>query len=178
MHTTRKRFAGVDLYALYEAAVQNVEADLDFVERVFRKEHGVSPRRLKEDFCGTALLATEWAKRGPQRRSIGVDLDAEALAWARRHNLGPAGPSVAGRVELVHADVLAPSDLRADVVCALNFSYFLLPTRQQLLAYDSLPGGRPPSGGRPLSGGHGRPSDPPSVRPPARARSCRASRGR
>ena len=39
--------------------------------------------------------------------------------------------------------------------------------RQQLLAYDSLPGGRPPSGGRPLSGGHGRPSDPPSVRPPS-----------
>jgi SAM-dependent methyltransferase len=124
-----------DRFALYQEAVNAPADNIEFIERVYTEMRGVRPRVLKEDFCGTALLATEWAKRGPQRKSIGVDLDAEALAWARRHNLGPAGPAVSGRVELVHADVLAPNELRADVVCALNFSYFLLPTRQQLLAY-------------------------------------------
>ena len=124
-----------DRFALYQEAVNAPVDNIEFIERVYNEMRGVKPKVLKEDFCGTALLATEWAKRGPQRRSIGVDLDAEALAWARRHNLGPAGPTIASRIELIHADVLAPDERRADVVCALNFSYFLLPSRQQLLAY-------------------------------------------
>lgn len=124
-----------DRFALYQEAVNAPVDNIEFIERVYNEMRGVKPKVLKEDFCGTALLATEWAKRGPQRRSIGVDLDAEALAWARRHNLGPAGSTISSRIELVHADVLAPQEHRVDVVCALNFSYFLLPSRQQLLAY-------------------------------------------
>lgn len=124
-----------DRFALYQAAVNAPIDNIEFVERVYNEMRGVRPRVLKEDFCGTALLATEWVKRGPQRRSIGVDLDAEALDWARHNNLGPLPRNIAARVELIHADVIAPTELHADVVCALNFSYFLLPTRQQLLAY-------------------------------------------
>lgn len=124
-----------DRFALYQAAVNAPADNIEFVERVYSEMRGALPRVLREDFCGTALLATEWARRGPRRRAIGVDLDPEALAWGRRHNLGPAGPDIAARVQLVHADVREAGELRADVVCALNFSYFLLPGRQQLLAY-------------------------------------------
>lgn len=126
-----------DRFALYQAAVNAPGDNIEFIERVYGELHGHKPRVLREDFCGTALLAIEWARRSAQRRSIGVDLDAEALAWGARHNLSAAGPSVAARVQLVQADVLADSPHRADVTCALNFSYFLLPTRKQLLAYFS-----------------------------------------
>ena len=132
-----------DRHALYQAAVNAPTADVAFIERVHAELGGAPPRTLREDFCGTGLLAATWARRGPQRRAIGVDLDPEALAWGARHNLR----DVAERVRLVHADVLEDRQLRADVVCALNFSWFRLRERSQLLAYlrgvrrDLRPGG-------------------------------------
>jgi len=124
-----------DRYALYQASVNAPGDNIDFIDRVYEERCGHRPRVLREDFCGTALLAVEWARRGQQRRSIGVDLDPEALAWGARHNLAAAGPRVASRVQLVQADVLEDSEIRADVTCALNFSYFLLTARAQLVAY-------------------------------------------
>lgn len=121
-----------DRFALYQAAVNNPDDDLEFIERVYTEARGRAPQILKEDFCGTALLAATWAARGPRRRAIGVDLDDDALAWAARHNLSP---ETADRVALIHADVLAASRQRADVVCALNFSWFLLHDRPRLVAY-------------------------------------------
>jgi SAM-dependent methyltransferase len=120
-----------DRHALYQAAVNAPVDNIEFIERVYTEARGAKPKVLREDFCGTALLAATWARRGPQRRAIGVDLDPEALAWGARHNLA----GVAERVQLVRADVLEDRDLRADVVCALNFSYFLVRTRAQLLTY-------------------------------------------
>lgn len=120
-----------DRHALYQASVNAPLDNVEFIERVWAEMRGTKPKVLREDFCGTALLAATWAGRAPQRRAIGVDLDPEALAWGARHNLR----GVEGRVELVRADVLAAGELRADVVCALNFSYFLLRARSQLLAY-------------------------------------------
>src|SRR5262249_57184120 len=77
-----------DPFALYEVAVQGVDWDLDFLERVWRyRNPGREPRTFREDFCSTAALATAWARRGPERRAWGVDLDPAPLAWARRHRL-------------------------------------------------------------------------------------------
>lgn len=121
-----------DRFALYQACVNSPDDDIAFVARVYAETRGAAPRVLKEDFCGTALLAAAWARRDPRRRAVGVDLDADALAWAARHNLSDG---LAARVELVHADVLAPAHHRADIVCALNFSWFLLTERPLLLAY-------------------------------------------
>jgi hypothetical protein len=42
---------------------------------------------LKEDFCGTALLASEWVEWRRDNTALGVDLDAATLAWGREHNL-------------------------------------------------------------------------------------------
>src|SRR5690242_11707983 len=54
-----------DRHALYEVAVQGVDWDLDFLERVWRYRHpGRAPRRFREDFCSTAALATAWVLRG------------------------------------------------------------------------------------------------------------------
>src|SRR5438034_1370309 len=93
-----------DRHALYEVAVQGVDWDLDFLERVWRHRHpGREPRRLREDFCSTAALATAWVLRGRDREAWAVDLDAEPLAWARRYRLKHVREAAA-RVHLVRGD--------------------------------------------------------------------------
>src|SRR5438105_11527743 len=93
-----------DRYALYEAAVQGVDQDLDLFERVYRGLRGRPFRRLREDFCGTAQLACAWALRDPGHRAWAVDLDPEPLAWARRVHL-PVMRAAARRVTLIRRDV-------------------------------------------------------------------------
>src|SRR5690348_15921911 len=79
----RSRLGLPDRHALYEAAVQSVDYDLDHVERLFRRLRGRPARVLREDFCGTAGLACAWVLRDPAHVAYGVDLDPVPLAWAR-----------------------------------------------------------------------------------------------
>ena len=51
-----------DRHALYEVAVQGVDWDLDFLERLYRARNGREARVFREDFCSTAALATAWAR--------------------------------------------------------------------------------------------------------------------
>ncbi|MCA9297734.1 MAG: hypothetical protein KDA28_01630, partial [Phycisphaerales bacterium] len=54
-----------DRHILYQESVQNVEAEIDFVDEQFRKRRGRHARRLREDFCGTANTSCEWVRRRP-----------------------------------------------------------------------------------------------------------------
>jgi SAM-dependent methyltransferase len=124
-----------DRHALYEVAVQGVDWDLDFLERVWRYRHpGRSPRLFREDFCSTAALATAWALRGRDREAWAVDLDPEPLAWAREHRLKYVR-EVAARVHLVHGDVRRARRPLVDVACALNFSWWVFHERADLVRY-------------------------------------------
>lgn len=122
-----------DRHALYEAAVQGVDYDLDFMEKLFRHLRGRRPRVMREDFCGTAALSCGWVLRSPSNEAYGVDLDRSVLAWARRHRL--ARLNGADRVHLVQANVLNARVPRADVTLAYNFSFWIFKTRPSLLAY-------------------------------------------
>ncbi len=114
--------SSADRHRLYEWAVQEIDFEIDFIERVYRRQHGRYPRLLREDFCGSALLACSWAARHPERRAIGIDLDVETLAWAEHHNRAPLG-AAAERVTLLQQDVRSVTRPAADVACAYNFSY-------------------------------------------------------
>src|SRR5881392_1014712 len=133
-----RRYPAVDVldrHALYEVAVQGVDWDLDFLERVWRYRHpGREPRRFREDFCSTAALATAWVLRGRDREAWGVDLDPEPLAWARAHRLKYVREAAA-RVHLVRGDVRRPRRPEVDVACALNFSWWVFHQRADLLHY-------------------------------------------
>jgi len=111
-----------DRHALYEVAVQQPAVMVEFIEEVFELMFDAEPRRLREDFCGTAQLSAAWARRGPGRRSVGVDLDAAVIDEARRRNQVPLGQA-ADRMELVTADV-CDCPARAQVIASLNFSHF------------------------------------------------------
>ena len=123
-----------DKYALYELSVQDVETEIDFVDHTYRSLRGRRPRRLREDFCGTAGAACEFARRRNTNRAVGVDLDPEPLAWGREHNVARLGPA-ADRIELLQADVRRVKCDPVDVVLAMNFSYWIFETRKSMRDY-------------------------------------------
>ncbi|MDH3518977.1 MAG: class I SAM-dependent methyltransferase [Myxococcales bacterium] len=124
-----------DKYVCYQNSVQEPEVDVPFVERVFRKHRGRPPRRLREDFCGTAAFACAWVQRHRNNVAFGIDLDAEPLDWGRRHNLTALSPEQQSRVKLIEGNVLHVGHERVDVTVAYNFSYSLFRTRPEMLEY-------------------------------------------
>ena len=64
-----------DIHELYEESVQNVANEVEFLSKTFRAVTGRTGYLFREDFCGTASLACEWAKQGPEFSAIGVDID-------------------------------------------------------------------------------------------------------
>ncbi|GAB4222220.1 MAG: hypothetical protein Kow0062_18600 [Acidobacteriota bacterium] len=137
---TRRRSATsraqrADRYALYQRSVQSPEFDASFIDRVYRKEYGSPPMLLREDFCGTAAISCAFVASRRGRRAIGIDIDPEPLAWGREHNVAALPEARRGLVRLIEADVRDVMRPRADVVCAMNFSYCVFKTRDELRGY-------------------------------------------
>lgn len=124
-----------DRHRLYQLSVQSPEAEIDFVDRTFRRLRDRSARWLREDFCGTAAVACEWVRRRKINRAIGVDLDPEVLDWGRLHNVSALTPEQGRRVRLLEQDVLRVTSRPLDIVLAMNFSYWLLQGREALRTY-------------------------------------------
>ena len=124
-----------DRHILYQAAVQATDFEIEFYEDRYRELRGKrkTPLSLREDFCGTAMLATDWCKSNTKRQAVGVDLCADTLKWGLEHNIKPAG--VQDSVELVCEDVLQVVTSKMDVICAMNFSYCIFKTRELLRSY-------------------------------------------
>lgn len=123
-----------DKHWLYQRSVQDADAEVAFIERVFRQLKKRSPQTLREDFCGTALLTATWARSARLRKAIGVDLDPGVLEWGTRHNLAPIGEP-GDKVRLYCQDVRARVAERVDVIGAFNFSYWVFTTRDELCGY-------------------------------------------
>ena len=123
-----------DRHILYEAAVQDIDFDLRFFGRIYRRLRGRPFTNLREDFCGTARLACEWVRRGKERRAMGVDLNGATLEWSRRHHLPRIG-AAAERLLLVQGDVRTVRGMPADVIAALNCSYWVFKRRRELVDY-------------------------------------------
>jgi SAM-dependent methyltransferase len=121
-------------HILYEASVQDTEVDMDLIDRMTKKATGKKARTLREDFCGTAILACAWAHSSPEREAWGVDLHRPTLNWAKKNRLPVLGDE-AERVHLIEADVLQAETPKVDIVAALNFSYMIFKERPVLKAY-------------------------------------------
>ena len=124
-----------DKYDLYQRTVQEPEPEVDFFLRVYRSNFKRTPALLREDFCGTAAVCCEWAKRGRERFALGVDIDPEPLEWCRAHNLPKLSDEEQSRVKLVEGDVRDVGDPKADVLAAQNFSFWCFTSRDQLRQY-------------------------------------------
>ena len=126
-----------DRHVLYQKAVQATDFEIEFYEDRYRELRGKrkKPLTLREDFCGTALLAADWCKSNPKRRAIGVDLCSDTLKWGLENNIKPAGVSVENRITLLNDNVLSVVTEKVDVVCAMNFSYCIFETRELMKEY-------------------------------------------
>lgn len=108
--------------------------EISFCNRIFKKAYGRSPLSLREDFCGTALLATAWVKSDAKRTATGVDFDPQVLKWGNTHNVQPLGAE-SKRIQLLHQDVRENVPGKFDVAMAFNFSYFTFKARADLKKY-------------------------------------------
>lgn len=126
-----------DRHELYELSVQDVQAEIDFVDATCTALRGKPAQTLREDFCGTAASACEWVKRRPGNRAVGLDLDAPTLDWGRKRNIAALPEEAAERVKLLRRDVRKPGaeGSGVDVVLAMNFSYWIFGTRSALRGY-------------------------------------------
>ena len=128
--------ATADRHRLYEAAVQCVEAEIDFIDQTFRTIRGRDALLLREDFCGTGNTSCEWVKRRATNRAVGLDIDEPTLQWGRDNNIAALPEDRRGDVTLINRDVLTPGDATgADCILAMNFSYWLFQKRSEMIAY-------------------------------------------
>ncbi|MSQ90488.1 MAG: class I SAM-dependent methyltransferase [Phycisphaerales bacterium] len=141
--TTRKKSGRVrhwrtaansDRHELYELSVQGTESDCAFIDRVFRQRQHRTPHSLREDFCGTGLLAREWVSWRNTNTAVGIDLDPAVLRKGRER-IASLPLAARTRIQLKKGDVNKVRTDPADVLVALNFSYFIFRTRAQLLEF-------------------------------------------
>ena len=129
------RASRADKYKLYQKSVQEPDHEVEFLGRAFKSAYGRAPQVLREDFCGAYAVCCKWAKSGPKRKAIGVDIDPEPLAWGTEHNLTRLEPDQQQRVSLIQADVREVTGPKADVLAAQNFSFWIFKTRDELRGY-------------------------------------------
>lgn len=124
-----------DPHELYEACVQSVSHEVEFLAEAFEELVGRPPLSLREDFCGTAAAACEWVRSNRRRTAVAVDFDPEVLAWGRDHHVASLKAKQRERVRLVEGDVRTAETGPADITVAFNFSWWTFKTREALLAY-------------------------------------------
>jgi len=131
----KKKKQPFDKYAYYIRAVQSPEVDCQFTMDAYRELRRGRPHVLREDFCGTFAICCEWVKRHKLNRAIGIDLDNEPIEYGKKHYLSALKPEQQSRIQILQDSVLTARVPKADVILALNFSFYLFKSRLLLRQY-------------------------------------------
>lgn len=132
---TKKKLSRDEKYRLYLASVQNPEADIGFINKEFKAIYGKLPMDLREDFCGTGMLACEWVQQGARQKAYAIDLDMEPLAYGVVNHYSELTFEEQGRMKYINGNVMSSFSFKTDVIVAFNFSYYLFKERKELLKY-------------------------------------------
>lgn len=124
-------------YRLYLSSVQNPSADIEFINKEYKKIYGKKPLVLREDFCGTGMMACEWTKQSKDHKAFGIDLDLEPISFGVVNHYEELSEDEQKRMKYVNGNVLSDYDFKADVIVAFNFSYYLFKKRNDLVSYFS-----------------------------------------
>lgn len=124
-----------DKYALYGLSVQEPANEAEFFTKTYKSLNGRSPRILREDFCGTHAVCCEWVKLNKDNVAYGIDLDPEPLDWGKKQLQPKLTDEQRSRITLHEDDVRTRAKVKADVLAAQNFSFFLFKTRDSLRDY-------------------------------------------
>ena len=138
-----------DRHELYEASVQSVDHEVEFLATTFKALTGRKALALREDFCGTAAAACAWVRGGRARTAVAVDIDPEVLEWGRTHHAAKLKAKTRARLALIEGDVRTADTAaalggldgagdtagQADIAVAFNFSWWTFKTRAELVGY-------------------------------------------
>lgn len=134
-HSSPTMAEQADRHTLYELSVQCSESEIDFVDATFKSIRKQSAKILREDFCGTANVCCDWVKRRKSNHAIGVDIDPEVLEWGQKNNLCKLTEAENSRIQLFNENVLTVQTEPAEIISAMNFSYWLFKSREELKQY-------------------------------------------
>lgn len=125
----------MDKYYYYRNSVQCPEDEVTFFLNTYREFRGRDPQVMGEDFSGAFAVSCEWVKGAPDRRAVAVDLDGEPLQYGKEHYLSELPKDAQVRVQVLCENVMSPNLPKADFVAAMNFSYFIFKSRDDLRSY-------------------------------------------
>ena len=63
-----------DINRLYEESVQCTEFEVSFINKLFKRYNKTKCKSLREDFCASALISSEWVRDDQDNTAIAVDL--------------------------------------------------------------------------------------------------------
>lgn len=124
-----------DKYALYKKAVQSPENDVVFLKNAYKELKKKDAKIFREDFCGTFALSTEWIKLSPKHQTVSIDLDTEPMDYGKLHYQSLLSAEQQNRMTLINGNVLDPKLPKADIIAAMNFSYFCFKNRETMKNY-------------------------------------------
>ncbi len=113
-------------YELYQEAVQSVDFEVDFLQKIYKKTYQRAPSILREDFSGSSALSLYFSEK-TKMKAYAIDLDSEPLEFAR---LKGNNTKVIFRQENV-----LETKIKAELIVAFNFSYCIFKERFFLLNY-------------------------------------------
>jgi hypothetical protein len=124
-----------DKYAYYSKAVQAPDVDVVFLRDTYKELRNREPKILREDFCGTFAISCEWVKLNKNYLAYGIDVDSEPIHYGLTNYLPKLSPERQIRLSVHQADVLNPGLPRADIIAAMNFSYYVFKERSMMKSY-------------------------------------------
>ncbi len=128
----KKKF---DKYQHYLHSVQSPDVEVRFIQKCYRELRNKNAVVFREDFCFTFALSCAWIKLNPRGRAVAVDIDHRPLKYGQKHYLPLLQPAQRKKLKIVHSNVLNGNPPSADIICALNFSYFIFKKREEMKKY-------------------------------------------
>ncbi|MCI5073084.1 class I SAM-dependent methyltransferase [bacterium] len=122
-------------YELYEASVQDPQAEVDFWQQASQELIGKPARSMREDFCATFWNAATWVKQHKDNTAIAVDISKDVLDYGKKKHFDTLSSTEQSRLRIVQNDVMKVNDPKVDMVTVSNFSIFFFKERLKLLAY-------------------------------------------
>ena len=124
-----------DKYLLYEQSVQDVEAEIDFIDGTYRKIRGRRAQKFCEDFCATMNTSREWVRRRTSNVAYCVDMDPEPLNWGEARNQALLTKRQQTRIHPLNSDVRKVKMEPVDIIAAMNFSSWFFTQRKLMKSY-------------------------------------------
>ncbi|MDB5036743.1 MAG: hypothetical protein JWQ35_271 [Bacteriovoracaceae bacterium] len=122
-------------YELYEASVLDASEDVKLFQKFYRNQFKKDPLIYREDFCGTFAHSTEWVKLRDKNKAYALDLALEPIEYGFKNHFSKLTKDQQSRLWVLKRDVLTGIREKADLITAMNFSYFCLKQRESLKKY-------------------------------------------